>query len=42
NKSCSVAEMYTLGWEVGGKRGNGGGSCGRGKRRCWGSGRPYF
>ncbi|PNX58931.1 hypothetical protein L195_g051162 [Trifolium pratense] len=34
--------MASLGWESGGGRGCGGGSCGFGRRRCWGSVRPYF
>ncbi|GAU39488.1 hypothetical protein TSUD_279090 [Trifolium subterraneum] len=38
----TVAEMSSLGWEVGGMRGCGGDSCGCGRRRCWESVRLYF
>jgi hypothetical protein len=34
SKSRTVAEMYASGWEVEGRRGRGGNSCGRGRRSC--------
>ncbi|MCI48997.1 hypothetical protein A2U01_0070240, partial [Trifolium medium] len=42
HKSSTVAEMFALGWGLEGKRGCGGDSCGRERRRCWGSVRLYF
>jgi hypothetical protein len=38
-KSSTVAEMFLLGR---GRRGCGGARCGCGRRRWWGSVRPYF
>jgi hypothetical protein len=33
-RSSTVAERFTLGWEVGGRLGSGGVHCGCGRRRC--------
>ncbi|PNX74295.1 cysteine-rich receptor-like protein kinase, partial [Trifolium pratense] len=41
-KSRSVVKMFALGWGAYGGRGSGGGICGCGRRRCWGSVSLYF
>ncbi|MCH93561.1 cysteine-rich receptor-like protein kinase, partial [Trifolium medium] len=42
NKSSTVVEMFSLGWEPEGRRGCGRDSCGCERMRCWGSVRLYF